>query len=370
MNSSGAMVQSALGLPAFDPKQTVRVAVDPRAKPPFEWRHGFRHEFGSVRAIEALASAAARRDKKKDKRRRVIQKAATVHAKNDNFNPVSIIPPPPKPSGQGSGIVLRFAAYHAQRDLARKQQADQDYFFHQATLARWAREEAFREAVLEGRDPYEHDEEVHEHGPDCGCGHDHDHVHAHHDAASSGFDGDHMALKPSQISPPVHAVEIDPPGEKINVRPEALATLAESCVAVIEPASANPDGFYAAGSDDKGNRLTAPVLVVSKDYVHPTFTKAEPTSVVAPEHIVIDRATPPEAAPVDGKRMANEAWLVTWMLANGRALELKTSERLKKMKSDTHSLRRGMGVKKDAIPSDEVRAIMAELGVGMPLNGA
>lgn len=52
-------------------------------------------------------------------------------------------------------------------------------------VARWLREEAYRDEQKHGHDHADHhDHDHHEHGDHCGaeCGHDHDHAHHHHDA--------------------------------------------------------------------------------------------------------------------------------------------------------------------------------------------
>ena len=352
MNPSAQMVQSALGQPAFDPQKTVQVAVDPRRRE-FEWRHGSRHEFGSVGAINALAQAQAKREAKKDKRRKIITKNAQRYAgrsggyvSDNGLNPITFICPPPKPSGPGSNIVSKFFMLHHERDEARKWQELRDRDFAAATRARWAREEAFRKSIEAGHDPFaEDDEHEHVHGPGCG----HDHV---DDAPSSLHSHSH-----------VHGPDCGCDHDKAS---KTALNFTATPPAAEPPTS---DGFYAAGSDSSGNRLGAPVLVTAKDYVPPVFKVLPPSDVDVPGHelVVLDGRAPAPTEPIsDAKVLANKAWLVTWMLANGRATELKASEALKQMKSDTHALRRGMGVKKDAIPNAEVIAIMKDLGIAMP----
>lgn len=376
MNPSAQMVQTALGQPAFDPKKTVQVAVDPRRRE-FEWRHGSRHDFGSVGAINALAQAQAKREAKKDKRRQTITKNAQRYAGrsggyvgDNGLNPITFICPPPKPSGPGSNIVSKFFMLHRERDEARKDQAFRDRLFADETRARWAREEAFRKTIEAGHDPLgEDDEHEHVHGP--GCGHDHTHSHGLTGAEDPVVQEIHDSIMdmpddtPSSLHSHAHVHGPDCGCDHDKASKTALNFTATPPAA--EPPTS--DGFYAAGSDSSGNRLGAPVLVTAKDYVPPVFKVLPPSDVAVPGHelVVMDGRAPAPTEPIsDAKVLANKAWLVTWMLANGRATELKSNEALKQMKSDTHALRRGKGVPKDAIPNAEVIAIMKDLGIAMP----
>jgi hypothetical protein len=323
-NVAAAMGEGSIAY-VHRPMNTQRVAVDPNSPKTFEWRHGSRHEFGSVGAINALAAAQAKRDRKQAKRRQIIQRAAQDYGRRASFNPITFVCPPPKPSNQGSAIVLKFAPLHAERARAFKHQSDLDWAFAEQTRQRrMLQGRTSREDVAYHARGHQHvlsDDAQHVHSDECGCGHDHHHP---------------VTAAPVFVEKPAVA--------------EAPATPA-----------VEDRGFYAFGSDSSGRRLGPPVVVTHAGYRHKEPEPVAPPAPPAHELIVKDGTAP--AAKDTGKRLADEAWLVTWMLANGRGEVLKSTEALKKMKSDTHSLRRGQGVKKDAIPSDSVRAIMAEHGL-------